>query len=335
MRDVGSLHAAGRDQRSPGAGLRAGSRGPGSEKPATRDFESPIERKIADLAQRQHGVVASAHLRQLGMSSSAIHRWTQIGRLHRLHRGTYAVGHTVLTRHGRWMAAVLACGPGAVLSHRDAAALMELRPDNRREIDVSAPRSRHAHRGVTLHRPRELHGEEVTVIDGIPVTSLARTLLDLAAVLRSDQLERVVEQAELRGLFDLIAVDRALMRNPSRRGRANLLSVIADMRPFTPMTRSELEREFVRICLAAGLPMPAMNVWLLEYEVDALFAEDRIVVELDGGPYHATTAARRRDPVRDARLQAAGYRILRVHERWLHDAPAAIGALMRTSRLPA
>ena len=98
------------------------------------------------------------------------------------------------------------------------------------------------------------------------------------------------------------------------------------------MTRSELEKAFVRLCREQHLPEPAMNLWVQGYEVDALFADDRIVAELDGGDYHGTTAARKRDPVRDARLQAAGYRIVRVHERWLHDAPDAIRALLRTSR---
>ena len=294
--------------------------------------ESPGDRAVAELARRQWGVVAYRQLVGMGFSRREIHYRAAIGRLHRLHRGVYAVGHRVLARRGRWMAAVLACGPDAVLSHRDAAALMELRRDNRWEIDVTAARSRHAHDGITLHRPRRLDPEDVTAIDGIPVTTLARTLLDLAAILRVEQLERVVEQAELCGRFDLRAVDRQLQRHPRRAGRRNLMSVIADMRPYIPMTRSELEREFVKTCRGHGLPEPAMNLWLEGHEVDALFRDERIVVELDGADYHATTAARKRDPIRDARLQAAGYRIVRVHERWLHDAPTAIRALMRTSR---
>ena len=314
---------------------RASSTDLGSKTPAMRREESPLVRRVAELAARQHGVVSFRQLRALGMSESAIQRWLAIGRLHRLHKGVYAVGHTILSRHGRWMAAVLACGPGAVLSHYDAAALMDLRRAGSGRIHVTAPRSRHPHEGIALHRPRRLHPEDVTTVNGIPATALARTLLDLAALLTREQLERMVEQTELRKLFDLRAMDRVLVRNPRGKGRRNLSAVIADLRPFIPMTRSELERAFLKLCRAAGLPEPAMNVWLLGYEVDALFADHRIVVELDGGDYHGTTAARRRDPIRDARLQAAGYRIVRVHERWLGDAPEAIRALMRTSRLSA
>jgi hypothetical protein len=233
------------------------------------------------------------------------------------------------------MAAVLACGDGALLSHWDAAALWDLRRAGSGRIHVTTGRSVGSHPGLAVHHSRSIHSDDRAAVDGIPVTSVARTLLDLAASLSAERLERLVEQAELLKLFDLRAVDRLLGRSQGRKGRRKLLAVIADMRPFIPMTRSELERAFVRICLAAGLPEPAMNVWLLGYEVDALFEEDRIVVELDGGPYHGTTAARKRDPIRDARIQAARYRILRVHERWLNDAPTAIRDLMRTSRLSA
>lgn len=305
----------------------------GSLKPGMRASASPRRAEwVAELACRQHGVVAYRQLRAIGLSSSAIDRAVRGARLHRLYKGVYAVGHPVLTRHGRWMAAVLACGPGAALSHRDAAALHEIRRDNRQEIDVSAPRSRHQQHGITLHRPRRLHAGDLTTVDGIPVSTVARTLLDLAALVNESQLERAVEETELRKLFDMNAVEATLARSKGHRGAPRLEAAVADLRPFIPMTRSEFERAFPKICRDAGLPQPAMNVWLLGYEVDALFEEDRIVVELDGGEYHATTAARRRDPIRDARLQAAGYRIVRVHERWLADAPEAIRALMRTSR---
>lgn len=299
---------------------------------AIRQSDRPVDAAVAGLAHRQHGIAAHDQLLRLGLSHWSIQRRIAAGRLHPIYRGVYSVGHQVLTLRGRWMAAVLACGDGALLSHFDAAALWDLRRAGRGKIHVTSARSRAGHHGLQLHRPRRVDPDDRAVVDGIPVTSVARTLLDLAGVLRQDQLERLVEQAELRKLFDLRAVDQLLQRSRGRRGTGKLMSVIADLRPFVPMTRSDLERAFVQLCRDEGLPEPAMNLWLHGYEVDALFREDAIVVELDGGEYHATTAARKRDPIRDARLQAAGYRILRVHERWLHEAPAAVRALMRTSR---
>jgi very-short-patch-repair endonuclease len=230
------------------------------------------------------------------------------------------------------MAAALACGDGALLSHWDAAALWDLRRAGSGKIHVTTGRSVAGHPGLSVHHVRAIHPDDRAVVDGIPVTSVAKTLLDMAAILRPDALERLVEQVELRKLFDLEPIDQLIARSRGRRGSGKLMSVIADLRPYVPMTRSELEREFVRICREAGLPEPSMNVWVGAYEVDALFRDHAIVVELDGGEYHGTTAARRRDPIRDARLQAAGYRLVRVHERWLHDAPQAIRALLRTSR---
>ena len=292
-------------------------------------FRGPGDAWIANLARRQHGVVALRQLLAAGFSPNEIKYMVKVGRLHRLYRAVYAVGHRVLTREGRWMAAVLACGEGAVLSHREAAAMHGIRRSARAFIDVTAIRGRcRGHRGITLHRVRQLHPEDHGTIDAIPVTSLARTLLDLAEVVRYDRLERAVEESERLGLFDLGAVDRLRARSRGRRGLKPLNAVIADLRDYVPMTRSELERAFLNQVRAAGLPEPAMNVWIDAYEVDAAWLEQRVVVELDRADYHDTTRARRRDSIRDANLQLADYRVIRVSDEWLQKDPDGVVAVL-------
>ena len=293
----------------------------------TRDIcgpSDPGDRWVADLAGRQHGVVCYWQLIGLRLGPDAIQYRVATGRLHRLYRGVYAVGHPVLSREGRWMAAVLACGEGAVLSHRDAAMLHNLRRTSRRDIDVTTLRGRaRRHDGITLHRVRRLHPEDRSFVAGIPVTSVARTLLDLAEVVGRDHLERAVENAERLELFDLRAIERLRRRSRGRRGLKPLKAVIAAYRAPAPFNRSNLERAFLNAIRAAGIPDPAMNLWIEGYEVDAIWQQEKLIVELDGGVYHGTTGARRRDPVRDARLQLAGYRVIRVSDEWLERDPEA------------
>ena len=219
-----------------------------------------------------------------------------------------------------------------MLSHRDAAALHGIRRSSRPLIDVTAIRGRsRGHDGITLHRVRTLHPEDRGTIEGIPVTSLARTLLDLAEVVRYDQLERAVEESERLGLFDLKAIDRLRAKEPRTPGPASQLNaVIADLRDYIPMTRSELERAFRKLVREAGLPEPAGNIWIDSYEVDIAWLDRKLIVELDGGDYHATTAARKRDPMRDAYLQLAGYRVIRVSDEWLQKDPDGVVAVLRS-----
>jgi hypothetical protein len=168
----------------------------------------PIDAQLAALAARQHGVVARRQLRALGLRDTAITERAAAGRLHRVHRGVYAVGHIVLTPRGRCMAAVLAGGPDTVLSHKHAAAHWQLMPDPGGWIHVSRARreGRRRRHGFVVHRLKALQEDEVTEEGGIPITTVARTLLDLAEVVPRRALERAADQAEALRLFDLGAI---------------------------------------------------------------------------------------------------------------------------------
>jgi very-short-patch-repair endonuclease len=227
------------------------------------------------------------------------------------------------------MAAVLASGPSALLSHRSAAALWDLLPTSKTLVDVTAVRSDTAGRtGIAIHRVKQLHPHDCALRDGIPVTSIARTLLDLATVALPRQLERAVEQAELLGRFDLGAVDALIARSPGRPGLALLREVLKAYRE-PALTRSELERRFLELCRRAKLPPPAINSFIAGFEVDAAWPSRRMVVELDGHEFHRTRAAFERDRARDAALQVAGYRVLRITYRRLQREPEAVIVQLR------
>jgi predicted transcriptional regulator of viral defense system len=294
----------------------------------------PREAQIAELADCQYGIVARGQLKALGLSEGAIDARLTQGRLHRVHRGVYAVGHSRLGARGRWLAAVLTCGHGAVLSHRSAAALWGLGWSGAAHIDVTG--SGRGQVGIRIHRSRGLHQEDRSTRDSIPVTSLARTLLDLASSVPQRQLERALEQADRLDMLDMVEVDALLDRTSGHHGIGPLTARLADYRP-TLETRSELELAFLALCREAGLPMPAVNVWVAEYEVDAFWAAEGVIVELDGYEFHRTRAAFERDRARDAALQLAGYRVLRVTARRLANEPgwvtAAIRALLHGGRV--
>jgi hypothetical protein len=215
--------------------------------------------------------------------------------------------------HGRYLAAVLACGPGAALSHRSAADLWGLRRGSF-QIEVTVTRGRVGQRGIKVHRSRILAEDDVATLDHISVTTVARTLLDLAGVIPARDLERAVDRAERLDLFDLAAVERVLSRAGGRGGVATLRRCIAAWRPSH--TRSELEDRHRELVLAAGLPAPQLNVLLdgeeRTHEVDAFWPSHRLVVQLDGFEYHRTRRDRERDSATDADLALAGYRVLRL-----------------------
>lgn len=211
---------------------------------------------IAELAARQHGVVWAAHLRGLGLTPPGIEARVRARRLFRVHRGLYAVGHTALTPRGRELAAVLACGPGARLSHRSAASLWALLRSSGRRIDVTAPRSRKPRAGITLHRSRSIHPDDVDRFDGIPVTSVARTLVDVAGGLSRADLAEAVNNSVVLGLFDLGSVHATLDRLPGRRGAGRLHDVLQTYVPEPRFTRSTAERLLLRLCHEHGLPRP-------------------------------------------------------------------------------
>jgi len=178
-----------------------------------------VDRAVAELAGQQHGVVARRQLLAFGLGPGAIEHRIANGRLHRVHYGVYAVGYRSLTPHGRWLAAVLAAGPGAVLSHRSAAALWGLRPAAGRRIDVTVRRrGRRDRPGIAVHVTRELRDRDRAQRVSIPVTSVARTLLDLAGVIPERQLSRAFEEADRADLLDLDAIEDICLRGRGRRG---------------------------------------------------------------------------------------------------------------------
>ena len=267
---------------------------------------------VAELAVRQHGVVSVGQLRRIGLDADAVARRVTAGHLYRLHEGVYAVGRPALSWRGTYLAAVLACGAGAVLSHWSAGRVLGL--TERTRITVTIPRARAGPAGIEVHRSRILTPRDFTELDGIPVTSVARTLLDLAAVASRRELARLVDRAERLRMFDLSAVDEALSRARGRRGAQALRAAVADWRPRD--TRSELEDGFADLVDASRLDPPLFNV-LVEgerdrHEVDALWPVQRVVVELDGFAYHRTRRDRERDAEKDADLELAGYRVVRL-----------------------
>jgi hypothetical protein len=246
-----------------------------------------------------------------------------------MHTGVYAVGHTVLTRNGRWMAAVLACGPGAVLSHRDAAALHGLRPSSRARIDVTVRgRGGRKRRGIDAHRSRRLDAADVTTVDGIPCTTVARTLVDLAEVVSPRETERACERAEILRVFDLRAVDAICGRTPGRRGVPVLTAIVRGYRATSELTKSDLEQAFLTLCANAGIPPPQVNLWIdLEgggVEVDFVWEAEGLIVEVDGYETHGTPTAFERDRSRDVDLHLAGWQVVRFTWRQVVGEPAAV-----------
>jgi predicted transcriptional regulator of viral defense system len=274
-------------------------------------------REIAALASRQHGFVARWQLAGLRVRRGAIDHWVKTGRLHVWYRGVYAVGHRAAPREGRWMAAVLAVGPGAVLSHRSAAALLGIRPSARAAIDVTVDRKLPSREGIDVHHAR-LDPDEVTVRDGIPVTTAARTLIDLAAVIRPRELANAVRQAEI---LRLPYPDLARYRG--RRGTKSL------PRRDPPPTRSQLEGRFIAFLDDNGLPPPLVNAPHNGIEPDIRWPQANVIVELDGFETHGTRPAFEDDRARDRALTVAGWRVVRVTWRQLHEEPRALAEDLR------
>jgi len=289
--------------------------------------KDPPDQAVADLARRQHGVVGRAQLRALGLSLAEIDGRVKRKRLHRVHQGVYAVGHLALTRNGRFMAAVLACGQGAALSHFSAAVLWGIL-DLEGAIHVTVERQRRC-RGVVVHQA-PLRGERVRRL-GIVVTTPARTIVDLADVVhRRRTLERAIDEAEYLRLDWRRAVPRH-----GRRGSGLLSSVLAVHEPGSTRTRSELEEMFLALCDGKGFPRPEVNSTIEEYECDFVWREQRLVVETDGGAAHGTRRAEERDPVRDADLQIAGWIVIRIPYMRLLNAPDQVAAQVGRALTPA
>jgi hypothetical protein len=283
-----------------------------------QNASDPLDRVIAELARRQHGVVGRAQLTALGMGEDAIDWRVKRGRLHAIHRAVYAVGHLALTRNGRFMAAVLACGEGAALSHVTAAVLWRILGDRGASPHVTAVKRRRVP-GVVVHRA-PLQGERVRR-QGIVVTTPTRTLVDLADVVPRRTLERAFDEAQYLGLD----FEDARPRH-GRSGSAVLAAVLAVHRPGSTRTRSELEEMFLRLCDDHGIPRPEVIVLIEGFECDFVFREQRLIVETDGAAAHGTQRARERDPVRDAELQLSGWIVIRVSYVRLLNAPGEVAA---------
>jgi Protein of unknown function (DUF559) len=268
---------------------------------------------LAQLAGKQHGVVAVWQLRQLGFDKHRTGRAVAAGRLHSLRRGVYAVGHARLTPRGRWMAAVLGCGPEAVLSHRAAAALHQLRPARSGSIDVTVPgRGRHSRAGLRVHNVRALDSRDRDVVDGIPVTSVSRTLLDYAEVEGRQWLRLAMEGAERQGELDRRALRELVARSPGRRGLGPLSAVLGELRDAAPLTRSEPENQALVLVRRAGLPPPQVNIDVCGECVDLYWPEQRLVVEVDPFWTHRTRRSFEDNRRRDIKLMRHGIRVARI-----------------------
>lgn len=278
---------------------------------------------ISELAKLQYGVVARSQLIMLGISARQIDRRLTSGRLHCLYRGVYSPSPLAPPLRGRWLGAVLACGDGAVLSHRDAGAHWDLPSGYGRVVNITASRKRHSQRGIKVHGVRSLHPSDVTEHEGIAVTTIARTLLDIAETEPFQGFERCFEQAERLNRLDFGELDATLRRSHGRRGQRPLLSLIAQYRG-APESRTELERNFVDFCRKHHIPEPQMNVVVCGYEVDAVWHEQKLIAELDSWSFHRGRRAFEDDRERDIVLQLARYRPIRVTDRRIRTAASAL-----------
>jgi very-short-patch-repair endonuclease/predicted transcriptional regulator of viral defense system len=278
------------------------------------------------LAGSQHDVISSEQLLQLGFTPAAIKHRVARGRLHPKWRGVYAVGRRQLSREGIWMAAVLACGPHAALSHLSAATLWGIRPSEPSRVDISVPVSVLRRRpGIHLHR-RTLQEEDFTTCRRIPVTTPVCTLIDIAALLSWEATERAVNQADQLDLVDPVTLRSALDAVAPRPGLAPLRKIL-DYRTFT-VTDTENEQRFLPIARRAGLPLPLTQEWVNGFRVDFYWPDLGLVVETDGLRYHRTPAEQAADRLRDQTHSAAGLTCLRFTRAQVRFEPAHVRSVL-------
>jgi hypothetical protein len=267
--------------------------------------------------------------KRLGYSRSAIQREVAARRLHRLHRGVYAVGHRRISSYGRCLGAVLACGPGALLSHGSAAWLWGMSGYGPEPLAVTAPQPRRQRLPIQLHRSSILTEADRALEENIPVTAVPRTLLDCAGTSRPYRLQRMLERSEELKLFDLGAVEGLLERSRGHAGWGRLRRAIGLYEPV-PFTRSGFERRFFEAVLGAGLPRPATNFVEAGLELDVYWPQHRFAVELDTYATHGTRAAFERDHLRDEDLMLAGIELTRVTDVRFHREPEDVLARVAT-----
>ncbi|MHB1168587.1 MAG: type IV toxin-antitoxin system AbiEi family antitoxin domain-containing protein [Longimicrobiales bacterium] len=289
-----------------------------------RTGPAAVDAMIAELAERQHGVVSRAQLLAAGLGAHLIDYRVNQGRLHRLYRSVYRVG-PIRSAYAGEMAVVLACGEGAFISHDSSERLWRLPRANAPSAVHVTVENRFLRLGpaVAVHRTRVLGADERTSRFGIPVTTVARTIIDLAGTRDARELERMVAAAERSGLLELGVLRALLHAQPRRPGSRVLRQVIGE--DGTPMmTRSEAEDRFVTLVRDSGLHLPEANVVIRGYEVDCLWRRERVIVEIDGFEFHSSRDSFERDRARDATLTAAGYRVMRVTWRQITRAPHAL-----------
>jgi very-short-patch-repair endonuclease len=275
-------------------------------------MDALLHNPIASLAARQHGMVSTGQLRAAGLGRGAIASGVRRGWLHPYMRGVYAVGHERVTYQGRLWAAVLVTG--GVLSHRSAAAAWDLMPPGG-PVDVTVSSAAHSRGGICVHRTTTLSLDDVVRDrDGLPRTSVARTLTDLADVLDGRQMKRVIERADVRRILDVKDLP----------GRRKITT-----KPEPEFTRSDLERHMRALVKRHGLPAPSVNASVLGNEVDFFWSDQRLVAETDGAETHLTRAAFENDRRRDAELLAAGYRVVRFTYRQVSDEPRYVANTLK------
>lgn len=271
-----------------------------------------MAREAWTLAENQHGVVSSEQLREIGYTPQA-------------------VGRSHATDHGRWMAAVIACGVGAVLSHSSAAALWRIGPEMRDLIEVSLPSlSRRRRPGLRIYRRPALRDRDITAEFGIPVTTPIQTLIDMTLRLDRPGVERMINEADKYNLAHPPGIRRALDERVGEPGVAQLRQIL-DRRTFRLATE-ELERRFLPLAAKAGLPVPLTGQWVNEFEVDFYWPDLGLVVETDGLRYHRTPAEQARDRLRDQAHAAAGLTQLRfTHEQVRYEPEYVCRILAQTA----
>lgn len=298
----------------------------------TPTFEATVA--MRKLAEEQHGVVAWRQLIALGLGRGQIEARVSSGKLLPLHRGVFALGHRRIDIRGRWLAAVLACGPNAVLSHGSAAQLWDIR-GSRGPIEVTRRSGHRRPHGVQLHQTRSLPPEHVAVNAAIPVTTPERTLLDLAARLDHVQMERALVAADRAKHLRWDELVQMVEEARGRKGRSMLRRLCAQIDPGAVETRSNPEIDFLALCREAKLPTPHTNVLVEGRLVDFFWPKERLVVEIDSYRFHSDRAAHERDGKSTIALMSAGYKVLRPTDRMLDENPDPVMRLVHRSLLEA
>lgn len=296
-----------------------------------------LDRAMARLAGRQHGVVGRWQLLALGMTPGSIKARMRHGGLQSIHTGVYAVGHRSLTVEGRWMAAALAFGPDAVLSHRSAGHIWGLVPRARIRPEVTRPGFVRGRRYLVVHRG-SLPRDEVVRERGIPVTSVPRTMLDLAATRPEREIERAWNEMEVRRLMDPLSGTDLLERYPGRKGSVVLRRLANRTTLPVGITRNDFEEVFLALIDRHGLPRPRMNAHVplrgRFYEIDSFWEKERVAIELDGGAAHKSTKAFDDDRERDRILTAEGFTTGRVTWHHIHQTPTEVAEDLRLILTP-